>query len=82
RPSGYEPDELPGCSTPRPMRANYTLRENSCNPFFEIDVINHPVTCFLNRVLFFSTGLTEFIIFVDANSFLIARLLSFWRKST
>jgi hypothetical protein len=23
RPSGYEPDELPGCSTPRQVRFNY-----------------------------------------------------------
>ena len=23
RPSGYEPDELPGCSTPRPKRGKY-----------------------------------------------------------
>src|SRR5476649_2253264 len=79
RPSGYEPDELPGCSTPRPMRANYTLHENSCNPFFEINVINHPVTCFSYSMLFFSTALRQSIIFVDANSLLIARLLSFWR---
>src|SRR5476649_1232813 len=55
RPSGYEPDELPGCSTPRPMRANYTLHEISCNPFFEINVINPLFTCFLATPFLFST---------------------------
>ena len=29
RPSGYEPDELPGCSTPRQGRVFYEKREGS-----------------------------------------------------
>ena len=29
RPSGYEPDELPGCSTPRQLLYNITLSEQS-----------------------------------------------------
>jgi len=47
RPSGYEPDELPGCSTPRPMEANYTPHEISRNPLFGFIQINHLVADFL-----------------------------------
>ena len=41
RPSGYEPDELPGCSTPRYSLTlssidNYTIIYANCQAFYEI----------------------------------------------
>src|SRR2546429_4646955 len=37
RPSGYEPDELPGCSTPRSrQRLNNGLTPSLCKPFYFI----------------------------------------------
>jgi hypothetical protein len=34
RPSGYEPDELPGCSTPRSKDGQYTAVPRSCKRYF------------------------------------------------
>ena len=33
RPSGYEPDELPGCSTPRPLSRGLVLRSGDLSSF-------------------------------------------------
>ena len=55
RPSGYEPDELPGCSTPRhpskalPLRAAARFREDFCCAF------GRPGSDLLSRVLRRST---------------------------
>ena len=55
RPSGYEPDELPGCSTPRhpskalPFRAAARFREDFCCAF------GRPGSDLLSRVLRRST---------------------------
>ena len=39
RPSGYEPDELPDCSTPRPEEGEYSTEQ-------ELDVrLRHTLTC-------------------------------------
>ena len=46
RPSGYEPDELPGCSTPRPMDAHYTLHAFCCKPFLHFIGLN-PFFCWI-----------------------------------
>jgi hypothetical protein len=36
RPSGYEPDELPGCSTPRQVEPEFTLRSSTVKCFVKL----------------------------------------------
>ena len=45
RPSGYEPDELPGCSTPRQEKKNPDGERPG--DLFEKSAIRHVLCCFM-----------------------------------
>ncbi|CAN0324884.1 unnamed protein product, partial [Chrysoparadoxa australica] len=47
RPSGYEPDELPGCSIPRQGRTISSLRDTRSGLFtrFGDDLLSHTLRC-------------------------------------
>ncbi len=79
RPSGYEPDELPGCSTPRPMDAHYTLRAFCCKPFLHFIGLN-PFFCWIcPQFAFFFITILRAAFFICSDSFINERLLSFSR---
>ncbi|WP_442801937.1 hypothetical protein, partial [Serratia rubidaea] len=77
RPSGYEPDELPGCSTPRPMDAHYTLHALCCNPFLQIIGLKPFFGLFSPHIAFFFITLRAEGFFIGSDSFLPRGLLSF-----
>ncbi|MEG7404998.1 hypothetical protein, partial [Serratia marcescens] len=79
RPSGYAPDELPGCSTPRPMDAHYTLRAFCCKPFLHFIGLN-PFFCWIcPQFAFFFITILRAAFFICSDSFINERLLSFSR---
>ena len=58
RPSGYEPDELPGCSTPRQNEDAASMlahQRRALNVFVKRDILDRPGNDLLSRVLRHST---------------------------
>ena len=63
RPSGYEPDELPGCSTPRQLMSFYNAGRNAMQGKIYISLGESMQDCYL-----FFMGRVEYVHLVSQKS--------------